>query len=178
MKLVQEKLFDGIMSLPSFPVVLVTVDSNIMVAAAFHFYSFNPPTVMVGIKEEKYTYQLITQKKEFGINIPTKNQLDKVHICGTCSGRDVDKYQKAGLTPRKGIATDCYTIEECPVSLECQVVHQIDYPGSHKWFIGVIKKVHIDTEYSRDDALMFWLGQFRTVGEILEGADNSDIFKR
>jgi hypothetical protein len=40
-KLVHDNLHDGIIALPSFPVVLVTVGNNIMVAAAFHFYSFN-----------------------------------------------------------------------------------------------------------------------------------------
>ena len=177
MQKIHDNLFNGIIALPSFPVVLVTVERNIMVAAAFHFYSFNPPSVMVGIKPEKYTYELISEKKEFGINIPTKNQLDKVHICGSVSGRDEDKYKKACLTPRKGNKIDGYIIEECSVNLECKVVHQIKYEGSHKWFIGEIKEVHIDDDYKRDDALMFWLGQFRTVGEIIEGASNEELLK-
>lgn len=178
MKRVHNDLFDGIIALPSFPVVFVTVKSNIMVAAAFHFYSFKPPSVMVGIKPEKYTYELITSSKEFIINIPTKEQLDKIHICGTISGRNEDKYQKASFTPLKGNQVDSYFIEECPVNLECQVVHHIDYEGSHKWFIGEIKEVHIDESYIRDDALMFWLGQFRTVGGIIEGASNDDLLKK
>lgn len=178
MKRVHNDLFDGIIALPSFPVVFVTVKSNIMVAAAFHFYSFKPPSVMVGIKPEKYTYELITSSKEFIINIPTKEQLDKIHICGTISGRNEDKYQKASFTPLKGNQVDSYFIEECPVNLECQVVHHIDYEGSHKWFIGEIKEVHIDENYIRDDALMFWLGQFRTVGGIIEGASNDDLLKK
>lgn len=60
----------GIWALPSFPVVLVTVARNIMTAAAFHFYSFDPPSVMVGIMPDKYTYELISSQGEFGINIP------------------------------------------------------------------------------------------------------------
>jgi len=178
MKLVHSDLFDGIIALPSFPVVLVTVDMNIMAAGAFHFYSFEPPSVMVGIKPEKYTYELISRKKEFGINIPTKSQLEKILICGTLSGRDAEKYQESGLTPRKGNKIDSCIIEECPVSIECKVVHEVEYEGSHKWFIGEIKEVHIDEDYVRDDALMFWLGQFRAVGQVIEGAANKDILKR
>ncbi len=178
MKVVHGDLFDGIIALPSFPVVLVTVDMNIMVAGAFHFYSFKPPSIMVGIKPEKYTYELISKKKEFGINIPTKDQLEKIHICGTLSGRDVEKYRKAGLTPRKGNMIDSYIIEECPVSIECKVVHEVDYEGSHRWFIGEIKEVYIDEDYVRDDSLMFWLGQFRTVGQVIEGAANNDILRK
>ncbi len=176
MKVIHDNLHDGIVALPSFPVVFVTVGNNIMVVGAFHFYSFNPPSVMVGIKPEKYTYELINSKKEFAINIPTKKQLDKIHICGTISGRDGNKYIKANLTPQRGNKIDSYIIEECPVNLECKVVHRIDYTGSHKWFIGEIKEVHIDENYARDDALMFWLGQFRNVGEKIEGISNDELF--
>lgn len=177
MKTVHDNLFDGIIALPSFPVVFVTVDMNIMVAGAFHFYSFEPPSVMVGIKPEKYTFELISRKKEFGINIPTKDQLEKIHVCGTLSGRDAEKYKKSGLTPRKGNKIDSCIIEECPVNIECKVVHEVAYEGSHKWFIGEIMVVHIAEAYVRDDALMFWLGQFRTVGQVIEGMENIDILK-
>ncbi len=85
---------------------------------------------MVGIKPEKYSYKLILEKGEFGISIPTKSQLDKVHICGSASGKNEDKYVKAALTPKKGQVIDSYVVKECPVNLECKVVHQIEFPGS------------------------------------------------
>lgn len=178
MKLVHDNFFDGIIALPSFPVVFVTVEKNIMVAAAFHFYSFSPPAVMVGIKPEKYTYELISSLKEFAINIPNIDQLDKVHVCGSISGKDEDKYQKSCLTYQRGNKIDSYIIKECPVNIECKVVHQINYEGSHKWFIGEIKEVHIDDEYTRSNALMFWLGQFRKVGQIIEGRSDEELLNR
>lgn len=54
--------FQGIYALPSFPVVLVTVRRNIMTAAAFHFYSFKPPCIMVGIRPENLTFELIWEE--------------------------------------------------------------------------------------------------------------------
>ena len=157
----------GIAALPSFPVVLVTVGQNIMTAAAFHFYSFKPPSVMVGIRPKNLTFELISQKGEFGINIPAREQLDVVRICGSISGRKEDKFKKTGLTPQNGKVIDSFLIKECPVNLECRVVHQINYEGSHKWFIGQIEAVHIAEDYTRDKALMYWLGEYRKVGEIL-----------
>ena len=65
MRKIYDNSYNGIIALPSFPVVFVTVDKNIMVAGAFHFYSFDPPSVMIGIKPEKYTYELISKKREF-----------------------------------------------------------------------------------------------------------------
>lgn len=167
MKKTERDLFKGILALPSFPVVLVTVERNIMTAAAFHFYSFEPPSVMIGIIPENLTYELIVAKGEFGINILTKDQIEIADICGSVSGRMEDKFKKAGLTPLKGKKIESSLIAECPVNLECRVVHEIDYKGTHRWFIGQIQAVHVDQDYTRDKALMYWLGEFRSVGKVL-----------
>lgn len=122
MKQIHNKKIDGIKALPAFPVMLVSVEDNIMVAAAFHFYSFNPPSVMIGIKPEKYTHELINLHGEFVINIPTTEQLEMVKICGKLSGRDSDKFIEAGFTIQRGKKIKSFLIEECPVNLECKVV--------------------------------------------------------
>ena len=171
MKRLETNLSAGIWALPSFPVVLVTVGRNIMTAGAFHFYSFAPPSVVVGIIPEKYTYELINEQSEFGINIPRADQVELVRICGSVSGRDVDdKYSKAGVTPFEGVEIKSHLIKECPVNIECEVVHEVDFKGTHQWFVGEIKAVHLDEDYARDQALMFWIGEYRRVGEFLEKA--------
>lgn len=158
----------GMLTIPGFPIVLVTVAKNIMTAAAFSFYSFKPPHVMVGIVPKRLTFELISEKREFGINIPSADQLEIVGICGTVSGREVDKFAKTGLTPMKGKVIESFLIEECPVSLECEVVHEVDFGGSHRWFIGEIKAAHIDENYTRDSALMYWPREYRRVGEVIQ----------
>jgi len=164
-------LSKGIGALPPFPVVLVTVKRNIMTAGAFHFYSFRPPSVMVGVMPERYTYDLIRQENEFGINIPTMEQIALVRACGSVSGRDEgDKYGKAGVTPFEGTKIKSYLIRECPVNLECVVTHEVGFGGTHQWFVGEIQAVHVDDTYTRDQPLMFWGGEYRKVGELLEKA--------
>jgi flavin reductase (DIM6/NTAB) family NADH-FMN oxidoreductase RutF len=160
-------LLAGVKQLPSFPVVLVTVGENIMTAAAFHFYSFTPPMVMVGIMPEKYSYELLQREKEFGINIPRADQLELVRFCGKVSGRNSRKYVEAKLTPRKAAVIRGHLIEECPLNLECVVVHQVDHPGTHRWFIGEVRAVHMEESYRREQSLMYWNKEFRKVGELL-----------
>lgn len=164
-------LSQGIWALPPFPVVLVTVERNIMTAGAFHFYSFDPPSVMVGIIPTQYTCELVEHHREFGINLPTTGQVELVRTCGSVSGRDgTDKYARAGVTPFPGTAIQSYLIQECPVNLECVVVHRVAFGGTHRWFVGEIRAVHIDAGYERDQPLMFWSGEYRRVGEFLEPA--------
>jgi flavin reductase (DIM6/NTAB) family NADH-FMN oxidoreductase RutF len=168
MKRLIDDLAKGLGALPPFPIVLVTVDRNIMTAAAFHFYSLQPPMVMVGIKPEKYTHELIERDKEFGINIPTKEQIALVRTCGAVSGRDVaDKYGKAGVTPFCGTKIRSRLIQECPVNMECKVVHKVGFKGTHQWFIGEVLAVHIADAYTRDQPLTYWSGEYREVGKSL-----------
>jgi flavin reductase (DIM6/NTAB) family NADH-FMN oxidoreductase RutF len=69
----------------------------------------------------------------------------------------------------------CKNSEEKPVyellrktsNIECVVVHKVGYRGSHQWFIGEIKAVHLEEAYTRDEALMYWAGEYRRVGEVL-----------
>jgi flavin reductase (DIM6/NTAB) family NADH-FMN oxidoreductase RutF len=171
MKKTEIELSKGIWALPPFPVVLVTVGRNIMTAGAFHFYSFEPPSVMVGIIPKRYTYTLINEYNEFGINIPKADQIELVRICGSVSGRKgIDKYEKAGVTPLEGSVIKSYLIDECPLNIECEVVHKVDFSSSHQWYVGEIKAVHIDEDFERDQALMFWGKEYRKVGELLEYA--------
>ncbi len=168
MNKVEKEISTGLQTLPAFPLVLVTVAQNIMPAAGFHFYSLGPqPSVMVGIKPEQHTCSLINTYREFGINLPTKDQIEIVRICGSVSGKNEDKYRLSGVTPFKGKHISSYLIEECPVNLECSVVYEIPVPGSHRWFIGQVQAVHVASDYTRDHALTYWSKEFRSMGEVL-----------
>lgn len=161
-------LREGIENLPPNPVVLVTVADNIMTAAAFHSYSKNPPCLMVGILPEQFTLELIRREKEFGINIPTADQIETCLTCGTVSGRDADKYEKTKLTPGSSDTISSSLIEECPLNYECTLVHEVDFPGNLQWIIGEVKAVHIDDSYKRDRALLYWGREFYNVGTLID----------
>jgi flavin reductase (DIM6/NTAB) family NADH-FMN oxidoreductase RutF len=167
MNKIERAPIEGLLALPGFPLVLVTVGHNIMTAAAFAFGSFKPPCVMIGILPENLTHDLIVDREEFGINLPSEDQLDAVRLCGSVSGREADKFARAGLTPQKAIALDSDLIAECPLSLECKVVHTVHFGGSHNWFVGEILAAHIDEDYAWDRSLLFWRGEYRRLGGVL-----------
>ena len=171
----QKKPYYGILALPAFPVVLLTAQRNIMTATAFSFYSFKPPSIMVGIMPENLTYELISREQEFGINIPTKEQLEVIRICGSVSGRDEDKFKKTGLTPEKGKKIKSYLIKECPVNLEC-VLQQVLEIGAHHLFLGLVVAVHIDNEildekgridYAKARPFVYLRGEYWNLGKLI-----------
>jgi flavin reductase (DIM6/NTAB) family NADH-FMN oxidoreductase RutF len=142
-----------------------------MTAGAFHFYSFEPPRLMIGVMRDKYTHELLSEIGDFGINLPTAEQVPVARVCGSVSGRDgIDKYEQSGITPFEASVIKSQLIAECPLNIECKVVHTITYPGSHEWFVGEIQAVHVDEDYEPGQALMFWGKHYKRVGALLEEA--------
>jgi flavin reductase (DIM6/NTAB) family NADH-FMN oxidoreductase RutF len=85
--------------------------------------------------------------------------MEAVHICGKKSGRDVDKFKLAKLTPKKGVKVNAPLIEESPVSIECKVVKEVE-AGDHVWFIGEVLAAHVREGYKWSDGLLFkWIGE-------------------
>lgn len=163
---------EGMMAFPGFPLVLVCVRDNIITVAAVSFFSFGgkqgkPPMVMIGIVPTRYTYELLKKTDSYSINIPTIELLDAIKICGSKSGRDVNKFEAAGLTSTKAQKISSYLIEECPVNLECKVVHKVDLQGTHVWFIGEIVAAHQKEGYDRSQAILYWPREYREVGRVI-----------
>lgn len=163
---------EGMMAFPGFPLVLVCVRDNIITVAAMSFFSFGgskgkSPMVMVGIVPTRYTFELLKETDNYSINIPTKDLIPAIKVCGSKSGRDVEKFEAAGLTPKKAQKISSYLIEECPVNLECKVVHKVDLQGTHVWFIGEIVAAHQEEDYDRSQAIIYWPREYREVGNII-----------
>ena len=86
------------------------------------------PTFSVCIRESRFTYELLERTGEFTICIPRgENISDKVKktlaLCGSKSGRDVDKIAQSKLTLIDADAVQPPAIKEFPLTLECRVVY-------------------------------------------------------
>lgn len=132
------------------PVVLVTcVDSderpNIITLAWVGTVCSDPPMLGFGIRPERHSYTLIENSGECVVNIPTEAILKETDICGTVSGRNVDKFSETGLTPEPAEKVRPPIIRECPVNIECLVREKIRL-GAHHLFLCEIVLVHVDQE--------------------------------
>lgn len=161
----------GLLAFPAFPVVLATTQHNgkrnIITLGMVHVFSFKPPLVGIGIAPGRHSYSLIKESREFVLSIPGKEIVNAVQYCGTKSGRDVDKFMEAKLIPVQGETVKAPLIKECPVNLECKIVKEVE-AGDHTWFIGEVKKVHIDENYNKENSLIYWNMEYRVIGELVE----------
>ena len=108
------------------------------------------------IRPQRYTYEFIEKEELFTISFYAPEYKDALRICGSKSGRDIDKVSECGFTP---IFTDgAVTFEEAEYTLVCRKMASqfIDPAGFvdesiennyaqkdyHKMYIGEIVKVY------------------------------------
>ena len=155
---------DGAVAFPGFPVALVSTRDNIIMVALVHRFSYNPLMLGIGISHSRYSHHLIREEKEFIVNLPTSDHLKQVRICGQLSGRSIDKFEVTGFTKVSGKAVNSSMIRECPVSMECKVVQQLEL-GERTWFIGEVVAVHAEEDYDVSGFLLCNREFYLLVGE-------------
>ena len=132
---------------------------NIITVGMFAFFSGKPSLVGIGIAPKRYSYDLIQQSREFIVNVVDEPLTKAVRICGEKSGRDVDKFKAAALTPMKGTKVQAPAIHESPVNIECKVIQEVE-TGDHVWFIGEVQATHVRQGYEWEQGLLFkWVAE-------------------
>ncbi|EKE04284.1 MAG: hypothetical protein ACD_20C00089G0004 [uncultured bacterium] len=88
-------------------------------------YMWRIPVFMVMVRYSRHTYKLIENTDEFSVSFPLNEQLKKeLGICGTKSGRDMDKFKECNLTPQKAQKISTPVIGECDLHLECKIAYK------------------------------------------------------
>src|SRR5450756_2096597 len=107
------------------PVVLLTTASkgraNVMTMSWHMMVEFEPPLVACVVSSADYSFAELRATKECVIAVPALELAPKVVEVGNCSGRDVQKFEKFGLTPAPGERVAPPLVVECFANLECKV---------------------------------------------------------
>jgi len=93
--------------------------------------NWNRPVFAAYVRTGRYTRELLDQNPEFTVNIPLgEPEKSAIAICGSKSGRDMDKLTACGLHAVPGESVSVPAIREFPVTLECKILYrQIQEPG-------------------------------------------------
>ncbi len=118
---------------------------NLMTQGWLMTVSMDPAVVAVAIHPGRLTHEYVGRSEFFGLNIPTADLLAAVHCCGIESGRDGDKFARAGLTPVDAQEIDAPLVEECVAHIECGVIERMTF-GDHDLFVGEVLAVQAEEE--------------------------------
>jgi len=122
--------------------------------------SISPPMIGVAIAPARFSHDLIRDSGEFAVNVPAVSLLPAVWLCGTESGRDGDKFERAGLSRRDAHAIGAPLVEECFAHIECRV-REAPVAGDHTVFLG--EAVAAAVEEDAFDGRLTLTGRFRTL---------------
>ncbi len=132
------------------PAVLVSTMNgdrpNVMTMSWHMMVDFEPPLIACILSNRDYTFNIVKKTKECVINIPTVELVRTVVRCGNSSGRDMDKFEKFGLTPLPASSVRAPLIKECYANLECKV---IDMTRVNKYGMFILEVVKAWTDRSQ-----------------------------
>ena len=86
---------------------------------------WNLPVCTVYVRPERYTYEFTEKNDYFTVSVLPTELRKVMSLCGTKSGRDVDKVKECGLTLRYG-AGDAPFFEEAELVLVCKKLYAQD----------------------------------------------------
>ena len=133
------------------PAVLVTCtngrgEDNVLTVAWTGTICSDPAMLSISVRPERYSYAMIKETGEFVVNLTTENLVRATDYCGVRSGRDEDKFQRAGLTKGKAEKVQAPVILESPVNIECHVKDVLRL-GTHDMYVAEVAIVHADEAY-------------------------------
>ena len=167
------------------PTVMVTVgeydpedpslESNIITIAWCGTVCSNPPMVSISVQPIRYSHHILMEKKEFVINLTTRELTYAMDFCGVRSGKDLDKFKACHLTREKAAFVKAPLIKESPVNIECKVTNILPL-GSHDLFLATVEGVHVDKSLldekgrlalEKADLIAYNHGEYYTLDEMI-----------
>ncbi len=83
------------------------------------------PVCTVYVRQSRYTFQFMESHDYFTVSVLPESCRDALHLCGSKSGRDLDKIAACGLTVRYG-AGDAPFFDEAELVLVCRKLYAQD----------------------------------------------------
>lgn len=134
-----------------------------------------PPCVYVSLRKATYSYDSIVARQAYTISVPSVSQVRQADYAGIASGRDGDKFTRAGLTPVASDVVDAPYVAEFAVIIECRVRHTLEI-GLHTQFVGEVMDIKVDEKVQGSEGVpdtekaapfVFTGGEYRALGEYI-----------
>jgi flavin reductase (DIM6/NTAB) family NADH-FMN oxidoreductase RutF len=124
---------------------------NFLTAMWFTPTGAEPSRMVVAIQKRTLTYDFLLERGEFVMSAPTDKMMEIVVFGGYVSGRDVDKWQAAGLTAVRPSKISVPLIGEAIGNVEYKVARQIPFDDEMDLFVGEVLATHIRKGVMEDE---------------------------
>lgn len=127
---------------------------------------WHKPVVFVFVRPQRYTYQFIDKNDTFFLSFFEEAYRDVLNVCGSKSGRDINKMSDAGITPYP-VSENAVGFKEATYNVVCEKIYYDDLDPSrilsqdamkhyikgdfHRMYVGEVK--HIETRESDQESI-------------------------
>lgn len=111
------------------------------------------PVAICFIRPQRYTFELVENNEYFTLCFLEEQYREALNLCGSLSGRNIDKAKATGLTPLETTHGNIY-FEECKLVFECHKLYSDKLEAEH-----FIQKEIIDEVYTKGDFHKFFIGE-------------------
>lgn len=115
------------------------------------------PVFVVAVRLSRHTHKLLEESDSFTVCLPGKGMEAWLDVCGTKSGRDMDKFKELNMTAVKGVNVEAPYIQACPVHVECEIIYKNEMKP------GQLKKGVEEEVYPRKDMHVLYYGEVKGV---------------
>jgi flavin reductase (DIM6/NTAB) family NADH-FMN oxidoreductase RutF len=106
-------------------------------------FMWGKPVFTVMVRPSRFTHKFMEQGGEFTVSVPLGDMREALAVCGSKSGRDVDKVKATGLKLQTGQKVATPVVAGCGLYYECRVVYRyVLEPGrfaaglNEQWYKG------------------------------------------
>lgn len=117
-------------------------------------FMWGKPVLTVMVRYSRYTYDLLSRSDVFSVSVPKIGDMaEALRICGKISGRDGDKFEKAGLTKIQGRSINVPLVEGCETQFECKILYRQSMDPNQ------LNRQIDDRHYSDHNYHVFYIGE-------------------
>ena len=116
------------------------------------------PVVMVFIRPQRYTRDFVEKNAYFSLSFFEEKQRDLLNLCGTTSGRDLNKMNIDGMTPIQ-TPNRAVGFEEARLVIECRKIYFDDIDPAF------FQAFEIEKIYPKNDYHRFYIGEITSCWE-------------
>ncbi|MCB2292296.1 flavin reductase family protein [Clostridium algoriphilum] len=117
-------------------------------------YIWYRPIFTVMVRKSRYTHELIESSNNFTVSIPlSKNLKNQLMVCGSKSGRDINKFKECNLTLEDSKKVDSPIIGECELHYECKIVYKQEMNSE------LLSKDIVESSYKDGDYHTLYYGE-------------------
>jgi flavin reductase (DIM6/NTAB) family NADH-FMN oxidoreductase RutF len=114
---------------------------------------WNKPLAMVVVRPSRFTYSFMEKHDTFTLSSFPEPYKDKLTLCGSRSGRAIDKVKACGLTPIPSSVVAAPGFDEAELIMECRKMYYDDINPAH--FLAP----HIESNYGGHDYHRMYFGE-------------------